>query len=54
MPLFEGTFRVIRQKIVGNGHTKLSLQKGNEQFEAILFSYYDFLPETIHALVGEL
>ena len=49
-PLFEGTFRVVRQKIVGNAHTKMSLQKGNEQFEAILFGHDEPLPETIHAL----
>jgi single-stranded-DNA-specific exonuclease len=49
-PLFEGTFRVISQKIVGGTHTKLKLQKGMEQFDAILFSHDEPLPETIHAL----
>jgi single-stranded-DNA-specific exonuclease len=49
-PLFEGTFRVINQKIVGGTHTKLKLQKGMEQFDAILFSHDEPLPETIHAL----
>jgi len=49
-PLFEGTFRVVSQKIVGGTHTKLKLQKGMEQFDAILFSHDEPLPETINAL----
>lgn len=49
-PLFEGTFRVVRQKIVGNAHTKMTLQSENVQHEAILFGHDEPLPETIRAL----
>ena len=49
-PLFEGTFRVLKQKILKDAHTKLTLQKGMEQFEAILFNHNEPLPETINAL----
>ena len=49
-PIFEGTFRVLKQKILKDAHTKLTLQKGMEQFEAILFNHNEPLPETINAL----
>lgn len=49
-PLFEGTFRVLKQKILKDAHTKLTLQKGMEQFEAILFNHNEPLPETINVL----
>jgi len=50
VPLFEGTFRVVSQRILKNAHTKLRLQKGLEEFEAILFNHNEPLPETISAL----
>lgn len=49
-PLFEGTFKVVRQKLVGNAHTKMTLQSGTTQYEAILFGHDEPLPETIRAL----
>lgn len=49
-PLFEGSFRVVKQKIVGGAHTKLTLQNGMEEFEAILFNHDEALPETVNAL----
>lgn len=49
-PLFEGIFRVVSQRIVGGTHTKLKLQKGMEEFDAILFNHDEPLPETIKAL----
>jgi single-stranded-DNA-specific exonuclease len=49
-PLFEGTFRVMRQSILREAHTKMTLQSGGVNFEAILFGHAEPLPETIHAL----
>jgi len=50
-PIFEGSFKVVRQKLIGNGaHTKMTLQSGYTQYEAILFGHAEPLPDTIHAL----
>lgn len=50
VPLFEGTFRVVTQRVLKDAHTKLKLQQGLEEFEAILFHHNEPLPETISAL----
>lgn len=49
-PIFEGHFKVVRQKIVGNAHTKMTLKSGDNQYEAILFGHDEPMPESIHAL----
>lgn len=50
VPLFEGTFRVVSQRILKEAHTKLKLQQGLEEFDAILFNHNEPLPETISAI----
>ncbi len=50
VPLFEGSFRVVSQRVLKDAHTKLKLQKGLEEFDAILFNHNEPLPETINVL----
>jgi single-stranded-DNA-specific exonuclease len=49
MPLFDDDFIVHRQRVVGDKHLKLSLQKSGKMFEAMLFGYAEPLPDNIHA-----
>ncbi len=49
-PLFEDLFIVVSQRIVGDKHLKLRLQREDCFFEAMLFSQSDLLPEKIHAV----
>ena len=49
-PLFNDTFNVINQRIVGEKHLKLILQQGQKRFDAIYFNCVDQLPETINAV----
>ena len=46
-PVFYDRFQVVQQKILGEKHLKLRLQKQNEQFEAIYFRHAELLPEQI-------
>lgn len=46
-PLFLDTFRVQSQKLVGEKHLKLSVQRGHQRFDAIWFNHTDKLPESI-------
>ena len=48
-PVFDDTFTVLRTRIVGGKHTKLTLERRGERFEAILFRHADALPDRIHA-----
>jgi single-stranded-DNA-specific exonuclease len=48
-PVFCDTFKVASQRIVGEKHLKLKLQKDHSIFEAMLFSYADPLPDQIRA-----
>ena len=48
-PVFDDTFSVLAQRTVGGGHSKLSLARGGERFDAILFRHADALPPSIHA-----
>ncbi len=43
-PVFDDTFAVVDQRIVGGRHAKLVLARGNERFEAILFGQREPLP----------
>jgi len=43
-PTFDDTFDVLDTRIVGGQHTKLTLGRGGERFEAILFRHVDALP----------
>jgi len=46
-PLFDDTFSVLAQRTVGGSHSKLSLARGAERFDAILFRHIDALPPSI-------
>ncbi|MEO8509211.1 MAG: single-stranded-DNA-specific exonuclease RecJ [Betaproteobacteria bacterium] len=48
-PTFDDTFTVRATRIVGGKHTKMTLERGGERFEAILFRHADALPARIHA-----
>ena len=46
-PLFYDVFEVVQQRILGEKHLKLRLQKHGQQFEAIYFRHADLLPEQV-------
>lgn len=46
-PVFYDRFQVLQQKVLGEKHLKLRLQKQNQQFEAIYFQHAELLPEQI-------
>jgi len=48
-PVFDDTFSVLGQRIVGGRHSKLALGRGAERFDAILFRHADPLPPSIRA-----
>jgi single-stranded-DNA-specific exonuclease len=49
-PLFCDDFKVINQRIVGEKHLKLILEKDQKRFDAIYFNCADNLPETVNAI----
>jgi single-stranded-DNA-specific exonuclease len=49
-PSFEGEFRVVRQRMVGEKHLKLELKSGGKRHDAILFNQPEPLPERIRAV----
>ena len=49
-PAFDDTFDVIAQRVVGDGHAKLTVARDGERFNAIAFRTPDALPPRIHAL----
>ena len=48
-PLFDDTFSVLAQRTVAGSHSKLSLSRGGERFEAMLFRHVDAVPASIRA-----
>ncbi len=48
-PVFDDAFSVLDQRIVGGHHSKLSLSRDNERFDAILFRHAEPLPRAIRA-----
>jgi single-stranded-DNA-specific exonuclease len=44
-PLFLDVFAVINQRIIGEKHLKLNLEKDKQRFDAIFFGQTDFLPD---------
>ena len=46
-PLFLDDFMVRSQKLVGDKHLKLSLERGYQRFDAIWFNHVDSLPEFV-------
>jgi single-stranded-DNA-specific exonuclease len=48
-PTFDDRFAVSAQRVVGDKHLKLSLERGGERFDAIAFNQTGPLPARIHA-----
>ena len=48
-PVFSDHFKVINQRILGEKHLKLILEKDSKRFDAIYFNHADSLPENITA-----
>jgi single-stranded-DNA-specific exonuclease len=48
-PTFDDVFDVVGTRVVGGQHTKLTLDRGGERFEAILFRHTDPLPARLLA-----
>ncbi|CAN4269283.1 RecJ Single-stranded DNA-specific exonuclease [Methylophilaceae bacterium] len=48
-PVFFDEFQVINQRVVGEKHLKLILEKDQKRFDAIYFNQYGFLPEQVSA-----
>jgi len=48
-PTFDDRFAVSGQRIVGDKHMKLSLERGGERFDAIAFNQAAPLPARVHA-----
>lgn len=46
-PVFYDHFQVLQQKVLGEKHLKLRLQKQQQQFDAIYFQHAEFLPEAV-------
>ena len=49
-PEFDDAFQVAEQRIVGERHLKLRLEKSGRRFEAILFNCIDTMPASIRAV----
>ncbi|MSQ80455.1 MAG: single-stranded-DNA-specific exonuclease RecJ [Candidatus Methylopumilus sp.] len=50
LPIFEGEFEVVDQKILADKHLKLNLLLQNKVFEAIYFNHSEHLPRKIKAI----
>jgi single-stranded-DNA-specific exonuclease len=48
-PTFDDTFTVLSTRVVGGQHTRLTVERGGERFEAILFRHADALPARVRA-----
>ena len=49
-PTFDGTFDVVAQRIVGDGHAKLTLERDGERYSAIAFRTPETLPPRVRVL----
>jgi single-stranded-DNA-specific exonuclease len=49
-PLFSDTFNIISQRIVGEKHMKLLIEKQGKRFDAIYFGQTESLPEQVQAV----
>lgn len=49
-PMFYDEFRVVSQRILGEKHLKLKLQKDEWRYEAIYFNQAELLPEQVYAV----
>jgi single-stranded-DNA-specific exonuclease len=50
LPLFSDRFRVLDQRIVGERHLKLVLEKQGRRFDAIFFQQQEYLPTEVQAV----
>jgi len=48
-PTFDDWFDVESARVVGGKHTRMTLRRGDERFDAMLFQCIDTLPSRIHA-----
>ena len=48
-PMFDDTFAVVEQRIVGDKHLRVSIERDGERFAAILFNCVSTLPSMIRA-----
>jgi single-stranded-DNA-specific exonuclease len=49
-PTFNDRFAVLNQRVVGDKHLKLKLEKDGLEFDAMMFNKIDWLPETVDAV----
>lgn len=49
-PLFSDRFRVLDQRVVGERHLKLVLEKQGRRFDAIFFRQHEYLPAEVEAV----
>ncbi len=49
-PTFDDTFHVLSQRLVGDKHLKLRLEKQGMSFDAMMFNRQDWLPDQIRAV----
>ncbi|OZA04541.1 MAG: single-stranded-DNA-specific exonuclease RecJ, partial [Methylophilaceae bacterium 17-44-8] len=49
-PMFYDVFRVVQQRVLGEKHLKLQLQKEDVRFEAIYFNQTESLPEHVQVV----
>ena len=49
-PLFSDEFSVVNQRVVGEKHLKIVLEKDNKRFDAIYFNYTENLEPTVNAV----
>jgi single-stranded-DNA-specific exonuclease len=48
-PAFDDTFTIVDQRVVGDAHVKLALDRAGERFDAMLFRHAEALPARIRA-----
>jgi single-stranded-DNA-specific exonuclease len=48
-PLFDGAFRVLRQRVVAERHSRLRIETAGAELEAMIFGRTEPLPERFHA-----
>jgi len=49
-PTFNDRFAVLNQRVVGEKHLKLKLEKDGLEFDAMMFNRIDWLPDTVEAV----
>ncbi|MNR61081.1 Single-stranded-DNA-specific exonuclease RecJ [compost metagenome] len=49
-PTFHDDFHIVSQRVVGDKHLKLRLEKDGVQCDGMLFNQVEWLPQTINAV----